>query len=175
MSKPVSERTRLTSATLGRVPSHRAVNVGVERGSTVLFERAELLYDETIQPGYGIEGLSTQRELMRLMCELEGATDVFLLPTGLSALTLAMTACLKAGDEVVCVNSCYGPIRRFLQSQMARFGVTTRYYDAGASVDEVMALTSDKTALIIVRSPGSLTFDIQDIPAIAAAARRAAS
>ncbi|WKL58838.1 cystathionine beta-lyase [Asticcacaulis sp. ZE23SCel15] len=171
MSQPISERTRLTSATHERAPSHRAVNVGVERGSTVLYARAEDLYNEDIRPGYGIEGLSTQRELMRLMCDLEGATDVFLLPTGLSALTLAITACLKAGDEVVCVNSCYGPIRRFLQSQMARFGVTSRYYDAGSSVHEVMALTNDKTALIIVESPGSLTFEIQDIPAIAAAAK----
>jgi len=169
--KTVSDRTRLTSATLGKARSHRAVNIGVERGSTVLYARAEDLYDDTISPGYGIEGLSTQRELMRMLCDLEGATDVFLLPTGLSALTLPMTAALSAGDEVLCVNSCYGPIRRFLQTQMQRFGVSATYYEAGIATGDLMALTTDRTRLIIVESPGSLTFEIQDIPAIAAAAK----
>lgn len=164
-------RTRLTSATLGKSPSHRAVNVGVERGSTVLFERAELLYDENIVPSYGIEGLSTQSELRRLMCELEGASHAFLLPTGLSALTFAIFATLKAGDEVLCVDSCYGPIRRFLDTQMQRYGVTSVYYSPTLCPDEVMSLANDKTQLLIVESPGSLTFDIQDIPAFAKAAR----
>lgn len=163
--------TRLTSATLGRANSRRAVNTGVERGSTVLMEGAEVLYNDDIKPTYGTDGLSTQAELRRLIAELEGAEQAFILPTGLAALTLPMFSFLKAGDEILVVNSCYAPVRRFLETQMRRYGVTPRYYDPRLAPDAVMALCSDATRMIYVESPGSLTFDIQDIPGIAAAAR----
>ncbi|WP_443750279.1 cystathionine beta-lyase [Asticcacaulis solisilvae] len=163
--------TRLTSATLGREHSRRAVNVGVERGSTVLMESAEVLYDDDIKPTYGTDGLSTQNELCRLIAELEGAEQSFILPTGLAALTVPMFAVLNAGDEILVVNSCYAPVRRFVETQLKRYGVAARYYDPRLSPDEVIALASPQTKLIYVESPGSLTFDIQDIPGIARAAR----
>ncbi len=167
----MKEITRLTSATLGRTNSRRAVNVGVERGSTVLFESADKLYDDSLPPTYGTDGLSTQNELRRLIAELEGGTDAFILPSGLAALTVPFFACLEAGDEVLAVDCCYAPVRRFLETQLKRYGVTTRYYDASLSADEVMALCGPSTKLIYLESPGSLTFDIQDIPGIAKAAR----
>ena len=163
--------TRLNSATLGRAPSRRSVNVPVERGSTVLFEDADMLYDETIKPTYGTDGLSTQTELCRLIADLEGAAESFILPSGLAALTLPIFAFLKAGDEILIVNSTYAPVRRFVETQMKRFGVVPRYYDPKLSADEVIALATDATRMIYVESPGSLTFDIQDIPGIAKAAK----
>jgi len=167
----MKDATRLTSATLGRSPSRRSVNTPVERGSTVLFERADKLYDDDIKPTYGTDGLSTQVELCRMIAELEGAQESFILPSGLAALTLPIFACLQAGDEILAVNSCYAPVRRFLDTQLKRYGVTARYYDPALSADEVIALATPATKMIYVESPGSLTFDIQDIPAIARAAK----
>ncbi|MBW8881392.1 MAG: cystathionine beta-lyase [Asticcacaulis sp.] len=161
----------MTSATLGRKHSRRAVNVGVERGSTVLMESAEVLYDDDIKPTYGTDGLSTQVELCRLIAELEGAADSYILPTGLAALTVPMFTVLNAGDEVLVVNSCYAPVRRFVETQLKRYGVAARYYDPRLTPDEVVALATPQTKLIYVESPGSLTFDIQDIPGIARAAK----
>ncbi|MGN6208043.1 cystathionine beta-lyase [Asticcacaulis sp.] len=165
------ETTRLTSATLGRQNSRRAVNTAVERGSTVLFENAEVLYNDDIKPTYGTDGLSTQNELCRLIAELEGAQEAFILPSGLAALTLPMFAFLSDGDEILVVNSCYRPVRRFLETQMKRFGVITRYYEPRLSPEEVLALATPQTKMIYVESPGSLTFDIQDIPGIAKLAK----
>ena len=167
----MKETTRLTSATLGRANSRRPVNVAVERGSTVLMESAEVLYNDDIKPTYGTDGLSTQNELCRLIADLEGAHESFILPTGLAALTLPIFACLSAGDEILVVNSTYAPVRRFLETQLKRFGVTARYYDPALTPDEVLALATTATKMIYVESPGSLTFDIQDIPGIARAAK----
>jgi cystathionine beta-lyase len=167
----MKDATRLTSATLGRARSRRSVNTPVERGSTVLFESADKLYDDDIKPTYGTDGLSTQIELRRMIAELEGARESFILPSGLAALTLPLFACLAAGDEILVVNSCYAPVRRFLDTQLKRYGVTARYYDPALSADEVLALATPATKMIYVESPGSLTFDIQDIPAIAKAAK----
>lgn len=167
----MKETTRLTSATLGRAHSRRPVNVALERGSTVLMESAEVLYDDDIKPTYGTDGLATQDELRRLIADLEGAHDAFILPTGLAALTLPIFAFLQAGDEILVVNSCYAPVRRFLETQLKRFGVTARYYDPKLAPDDIIALATPATKMIYVESPGSLTFDIQDIPGIARAAK----
>jgi cystathionine beta-lyase len=145
MTNAPKETTRLTSATLGRQNSRRAVNTAVERGSTVLFENAEMLYNDDVKPTYGTDGLSTQNELCRLIAELEGAQEAFILPSGLAALTLPMFAFLAAGDEILVVNSCYRPVRRFLDSQMKRFGVITRYYEPRLSPEEVLALATPQT------------------------------
>ena len=167
----MQETTRLTSATLGRSNSRRAVNTGVERGSTVLMESAEVLYNDDIKPTYGTDGLSTQRELCRALADLEGAVESFILPTGLAALSVPIFACLAAGDEILVVNSAYKPVRRFVDTQLKRYGVTARYYDPRLSPDEVLALATPQTRLIYVESPGSLTFDIQDLAGIAKAAK----
>jgi cystathionine beta-lyase len=171
MPKTPSEITRLTSSTLGRKNSRRAVNTAVERGSTVLMESAEVLYNDDIKPTYGTDGLSTQDELCRLIADLEGAKKSFLLPSGLAALTLPIFAFLQAGDEILVVNSTYAPVRRFLETQLKRYGVTPRYYDPRLSPDEVLALATPATKMIYVESPGSLTFDIQDVPGIAKLAK----
>lgn len=166
-----TERTRLTSTLAGKPRSHRSVNPKVERGSTVLYERAEGLYDAHIQPAYGTEGLSTHEELRRLLRELEWAHDTFLLPTGLAALTLPLLALLKAGDEVLMLDAGYQPVWRFLKTELARYGVTVRPYSATMGVDEIMGLCGHQTRLIYLESPASLTMEVSDVPGIAAAAK----
>ena len=167
----MDERTQLLTTKIGDVRVHKSVNPKVERGSTVLYERAEGLYDQTIKPSYGTDGLSTQDELRRLLRILEGAHDVFLLPTGLAALTLPLLAVLKAGDEVVMQASGYAPVWRFLNTELKGFGVTVKAFTPDMSVDAIMGLCSPATRLIYVESPASLTMDILDIPAIARAAK----
>jgi len=143
----------------------------LQRGSTVLMPDARSLYDYA-QTSYGRQGLSMQEALAEAIGELEGAgSPARLFPSGLAAITATLQALLKNGDEILAVGCAYGPSRRFCEGVLKRYGVTTRYFPAVASPDEVMALAGPSTRLILLESPGSLTFDIQDIPAIAAAAR----
>jgi cystathionine beta-lyase len=103
---------------------------------------------------------------------IEGGAGASLVPSGLAACTLALLSVLKAGDDVLVTDSAYGPTRRFCDGLCARLGVTTRYYDPriGAGIAD---LITAKTRIIWLESPGSLTFEVQDVPAIAAAAARA--
>jgi len=150
----------------------KTVGPPIQRGSTVLLPNAAALYDEA-QPTYGRGGLATQETLMSALAELEDARAVRLFPSGLAALAGAMLAVLKAGDEVIVSDAAYKPTRRFCDRVLGRFGVAVRYCHARADCDAVMALTGPATRLIVLESPGSLTFEMQDVPAIAAAARAA--
>lgn len=142
----------------------------LQRGSTVLLPDARSLYDYS-QVSYGRLGLSMQYALSEALGELEGSEPARLFPSGLAAITGTLLALLKSGDEMLAVGCAYGPSRRFCDGVLKRYGVSTRYFPATASPDEVMALAGPATRLILLESPGSLTFEIQDIPAIAAAAR----
>ncbi len=108
--------------------------------------------------------------LEELMCELEGGHRAVTLPSGLAAVTVAILSCVKAGDHVLMVDSVYGPARSVCERTLKRFGVETTYYDPliGAGI---AALMRPNTTLVYVESPGSHTFEVQDIPAIAKAAR----
>jgi cystathionine beta-lyase len=86
-------------------------------------------------------------------------------------MSAALLALLKAGDEVLAVDSAYRPTRRFSDTVLARFGVTTRWYDPADTAEALAAQFTDKTRAVILESPGSLSFEIQDVPAIAAACR----
>jgi cystathionine beta-lyase len=167
----MKEITKLTSATLGRKRERRAVNTALERGSTVLMENAHALYQDEIKPGYGTDGLSTQRELARLIAELEGANQTFLLPTGLAALTLPLFTFLNSGDEILLSLGCYGPVRRFLDQELSRFGIKRIDYHPLMPIDEVMGLITPKTKMIYIEAPSSLTMEVCDIGALASAAR----
>jgi len=164
--------TKLTSATLGRNRARRAVNTALERGSTVLMETAHALYQDEIKPGYGTDGLSTQQELSRLVAVLEGATDTFLLPTGLASLTLPLFSFLSSGDEILLSSGCYAPVRRFLDQELSRFGIGRIDYNPLDSVDEIMKLVTPQTKMIYIEAPSSLTMEVCDIAALAEAARR---
>jgi cystathionine beta-lyase len=154
----------------------RLVNPPVDRGSTILFDDVEEM--RAAKPGlgsyyYGLHGWPTQWALAEGLTELEpGAAGTALCETGLAAVTGALTAVLEAGDELLMVDSVYGPTRRFCDVVLARFGISTRYYDPLASADELEALLGGKTRAIFLESPGSQTFEVQDVPGICTMARR---
>jgi cystathionine beta-lyase len=167
---PPSRQTRLLRAGSHTPASAATVAPPLQRGSTVLLPDAKSLYDPSLV-SYGRLGLSMQTALAEAVGELEGAPPARLFPSGLAAITGVLQALLKAGDEVLMVGCAYGPSRRFSDGVLRRFGVTTRYFPATAGAEEVLALAGPATRLILLESPGSLTFEIQDVPAIAQAAR----
>ena len=152
------------------------VNVPVARTSTVLFETvAEMEAGYPPRDGvlsYGRNGTSTQWSLAEALTELEpGAAGTRLLPSGAAAVAFALMSVLEPGDELLMVDSVYGPSRTFCDQWLKRYGVTTRYYDPLASVDDIDTLLSEQTRAIFMESPGSLTFEVQDVPGICALAR----
>lgn len=166
----MDEETRLIRKASSSEIKAKTVNPPIQRGSTVLMPNAASLYDDD-QMSYGITGLASPAALQAALAELEGAADVTLYPSGLAAITGALLAVLKAGDEILVVDSAYRPTRRFCDRVLKRFGVATAYYDPALSPDDLMALVTPRTRLILLEAPGSLTFEMQDVPAIAAAAR----
>jgi cystathionine beta-lyase len=154
----------------------RLVNVPVHRGSTILFDTMEELDASRPDLGeysYGLQGTPTHWALSEALNGLEpGAGGTALYPSGLAAITASLLAVLKAGDELLVVDSAYGPTRSFCDAALKRFGVTTLYYDPALSADEVTGLFADRTAAILLESPGSMTMEVQDVPGICAAARK---
>ncbi|TVV74397.1 cystathionine beta-lyase [Sphingomonas solaris] len=147
----------------------------VWRASTVLFDSvAELRAagrDANAGLYYGRRGTPTQWSLAESLTELEpGAAGTMLYPSGVAAVTTALLAVLKPGDELLLVDSAYDPTRAFARSVLEPMGITTRFYDplVGAGIAD---LIGPKTRAIFLESPGSLTFEVQDVPAIVAVAR----
>jgi cystathionine beta-lyase len=149
----------------------RTVGPPIQSGSTVLMPTAGDLYDHD-QVTYGRAGLSTHESLRAALCDLEGASDCQLYPSGVAALTGAMLAVLRAGDEILVVDSVYAPTRRFCDKVLARYGVKVGYYPARTAPDALLTLGGPALKLILLESPGSLTFEMQDVKAIAALARQ---
>ncbi len=145
------------------------VSPPLQRASTVILPNAEALYDGKHQT-YGRMGLAVHDALADALCELEGAAHVQLYSSGAAAVAGAMLSVLRAGDDLIAVDCVYAPTRRFMDQFLTRFGVTTRYVGARATADEIMAMATSATRLIVLESPGSLTFEMQDVPAIAKAA-----
>ena len=164
----------------GRRPEWTAgiVNTPVWRASTILYPdvaalRAGVRADDPHQLFYGRRGTPTQWSLAEALTELEpGAAGTLLFPSGVAAVTSALLAVLSPGDELLLVDSAYDPTRSFADGLLKRMGVTTRYYDPtiGAGIAE---LIGPATRALFMESPGSLTFEVQDVPAITAAARAA--
>jgi len=167
----MDERTRLIRGATRRPDKRRVVNPPIERGTTLLNTSAADLRDANLGPTYGIEGLAVHRALEEAVAELEVAKHVFLAPTGLAAVTIAATACLRPGDEALVSDAAYGPTRRFFERRLKRWGVATRFYPAAGDAGTILGLASEKTKLIHIESPGSVTFDMVDVPALASAAR----
>lgn len=155
----------------GRTPEDQFgfVNTPVYRGSTVLFKTLDDMAGQTQRFAYGRAGNPTTESVEALVNELEGAYRTRLVPSGLAAITIAVLSCLKAGDDLLISDSAYEPGRSFADGFLKRMGVSTRYYDPriGAGIS---ALMQPNTKAVLAESPGSLTFEVQDIPALAAAA-----
>lgn len=164
------EKTRLIRT--GAVPQPLAKTVGppVQRGSTVLMPTAEALYDHD-QTTYGRQGLAAQAALQDALAAMEHAVGVTLYPSGLAALTGALLAVLKAGDELLVVDNIYAPTRRFCDHVLQRYGVTVRYFDPRTAPEKLVESASDAVRLILMESPGSLTLEMQDMTRVAELAR----
>ena len=168
----MEDRTRLVRpAAGGPAGPNRPVNPAVERATTLLIPEAAGLHDATRGPVYGLEGGAAHRELREALAALEGASDVVLTPSGLAAVVVGVLACVEAGDEVLAVDCLYYPTRRFLDRTLKRFGVSTRYVRPELTPEQMLAEAGERTRLIVLESPGSLTFELQDVPGIAALAR----
>lgn len=155
------------------------VNPGVWRASTILYENTAHLYAARA-PGasqherwfYGRKGTPTGWALADALTEMEpGAAGTMLFPSGVAAISCALLAVLKPGDQLLMVDSAYDPTRGFCERMLRPMGIDTVYYDPtlGAGVE---ALITDRTRAIFMESPGSLTMEVQDVPAIVAVAKR---
>jgi len=155
----------------GREPDNQFgfVNTPVYRGSTILFKTLDDLDAQQQRYLYGRAGNPTTESVEAVITELEGAYRTRLVPSGLAAITIALLSCVKAGDDILVTDSAYEPGRTFSDGFLARMGVTVRYYDprVGAGLAELMR---PNTKAVLAESPGSLTFEVQDIPALAKAA-----
>ena len=167
----MKDATRLIRAGAGAKRPARTVNPPIQRASTVLLPNAAALYDPA-QLSYGRTGLSPRDELCDAIAQMEGAVGARLFPSGLAAMTGALLAVLKAGDEILVAEHVYRPTRLFCDRMLRRFGVGVRYYRQGLAPHELVTLITKATRVIVLESPGSLTFEMQDVPAIAAHARQ---
>jgi cystathionine beta-lyase len=166
-----SDRTRLIAGATRRGAGRRPVSPPIERASTLLNDSPAAMRDEAAGPVYGIEDLTAARALRAAVAELEGAADAWLVPSGLAAVTVPLLALLRPGDEVLATDALYGPSRRFLNRWLAPRGVSTSFHPAEAPIDDILAAVTDRTRLLLIESPASLTFELVDVPALAAACR----
>ena len=172
------ERDETKLVTGGRRPewTGRVVNPPVWRASTILFENCAALkagagHNADGEYHYGRRGMPTQWSLAEALTELEpGAAGTMLYPSGVAAVAGALLSVLKAGDDLLMVDSAYEPTRAFCRHVLAPMGITTRFYDplVGGGIAD---LIQPNTAAIFLESPGSLTFEVQDVPAIVAIAK----
>lgn len=165
---PLSPQTQAIAA--GREPSVPIVTVNppIQRGSTVLLSSIESFQDHGGRH-YGRAGLAAQDALKAALLAVHGGADAVLVPSGLSACTLALLMLAKPGGHFLVPRSCYGPTRAFCLGLLAQLGVETRFYDPRIA-GGIAALIEPDTLGIYMESPGSMTFEIQDVPAITAAA-----
>lgn len=148
---------------------HGAVNTPVYRASTILAPTLEALETRSQLYTYGRKGTPTSRSLEDALTALEGGARTVLCPSGANAVALAIMAVCGAGDHILVADSCYGPTREACDTVMKRFGVETTYYDPLIG-GGIAGLIRPNTTAVYCESPGSLTFEVQDIPAIAQAA-----
>jgi cystathionine beta-lyase len=149
---------------------HGFVNPPVVHASTVLFPDAATMAARNLKYTYGTRGTPTTDALGRAIDHLEGSAGTIMVPSGLVAVTLPLLAFLSAGDHVLITDSVYHPTRNFADTMLKRLGVETTYYDpeVGAGIADLLR---PNTRVVFTESPASNTFEVQDIPAIAAAAR----
>lgn len=163
------ERTRLVH--LGRDPSeqHGFVNTPIYRGSTVLYPSTEDFLARKARYTYGTQGTPTRASLERAWSDLAGAAETVLTPSGLAAVTIGLLTACEAGSHLLVPDSVYRPTRIFCDTVLRRFGVETTYYDplVGAGIRDLFRAN---TKAVFTEAPGSQTFEMQDIPAIAGAA-----
>lgn len=158
----------------GRAPERfdGAVNVPVIRASTVLFPDVDAHEsgDRFTSVTYGRHGTTTRFALEEALAQVEGAARVSAVSSGVAAIAVSLLAFTRPGDHILVADNVYGPTRHFCEARLKRGRIETQYYDPGIG-SRIGELFRDNTRLVFCESPGSLTFEMQDIPAIGAAAR----
>jgi cystathionine beta-lyase len=154
-----------------RIPQgYRSLSTPVYRGSTTLFEKAASVTDawdqERVGYTYGLYGTPTALELAARICELEGGRHTMILPGGQAAISLIDFALLNAGDHILIPHSVYGPNKLLTNKLLARFGVSSTFYEPMIG-EGIADLFQSNTRLVWTESPGSITMEVQDVPAIA--------
>ncbi len=168
--------TRLVHNARNPRAQHGFVNTPIHRGSTVLFPTLDALEaavradTRTGSYIYGLMANPNSRELEAMLAQLDGGVGAVVVESGLAAVSVPLLAMLCAGDHLLMTDSCYGPTRTLCNAILPRMGIETTFYDPriGGAIDK---LIRPNTRVIFMESPGSLTFEFQDVPAIAAAAR----
>jgi len=148
---------------------HGFVNPPVVHASTVLFPDAATMAGRAQKYTYGTRGTPTTDALAAAIDSLEGSAGTIMVPSGLAAVTVPLLAFLSAGDHALIVDSVYGPTRHFADTMLKRLGIEIQYYDPHVGAG-IAALMKPNTKVVFTESPGSNTFEMQDIPAIAKAA-----
>src|ERR1700675_1042163 len=170
-SSPQQGETTLVTAGRDTKAQKGFVNPPVVHGSTVLYPTAEDLHAHRGEFQYGRRGTPTPKALQEALMALEGpqCAGVGIAPSGLAAITTTLLAVLKAGDHLLCWDNAYRPTRNFCNGLLARYGVETSYFDPliGAGIAELL---KPNTKAVLVEAPGSQSFEMPDIPAIAAVA-----
>jgi cystathionine beta-lyase len=170
-SKPLEAETTLVTAGRDTQAQKGFVNPPVVHGSTVLYPTADDLHAHRGEFQYGRHGTPTTKALQEALMALEGpqCAGVGLAPSGLSAITTTLLAVLNAGDHLLVCDNAYRPSRNFCNGLLARYGVETTYFDPliGAGI---AGLFKPNTKAVLVEAPGSQSFEMPDIPAIAAVA-----
>jgi len=167
-TQPLSPQTRLVTSGRDTKAQKGFVNPPIVRGSTVLYPTAEDLHAHRGEYSYGRHGTPTTKALQQALVALEGpqCAGVGLTPSGVSAISTALLAVLKAGDHVLVCDNAYRPTRLFCDQMLKRYGIETSYFDPliGAGI---AAHIKSNTAVVMVEAPGSQSFEMPDIPAIA--------
>jgi cystathionine beta-lyase len=177
-NKSYSRSTHLAVGGRSGDVTRGAVNPPVVHASTFLFDSLGEMLRISANPTdrsdqyYGSTGTATSRALEDAITLIDGGAGCVLFPSGLSAVASALLSFLEKGDHLLMVDSCYGPTRVFCDDRLSAFGIETTYYDPmiGAGIS---SLIRPNTRCIFLESPGSITFEIQDIPAICEVARNA--
>jgi cystathionine beta-lyase len=171
--EPTQQRAETSLVTAGRDTKAQKgfVNPPVVHGSTVLYPTAEDLHAHRGEFQYGRHGTPTTKALQETLMALEGpqCAGVGLAPSGLAAISTALLAVANAGDHILVCDNVYRPSRNFCNGMLARYGVETTYFDPliGAGIEK---LFKPNTSAVLVEAPGSQSFEMPDIPAIAAVA-----
>lgn len=175
MKNTQSERLKLSTrlTQLGRNTKEQQgfVNGPVYRGSTVVFDTVDDLENNRAAFVYGTLGTPTIKNLEDAWTELAGAAGTVMSPSGLGAIALALMTTLKAGDHLLIPDTVYRPTRNFCDGTLKKFGVTTTYYDPMIG-EGIVELLRPETSTLFLESPGSQTFEIQDIPLLTEIARK---
>ena len=169
----MKDETRITL--LGRDPLSQAgaINSPVYHASTIVFPGLDAFEDQKAQPyTYGLDGTPGTYAFQDAMTQFENGTWTAIAPSGLGACTLALLSVLRAGDHLLMTDSVYEPTRVFCARMLKNLGVETTFYDP-LIAGEITRLFKPTTRAIFLESPGSRTFEVQDVPAIVGAAKAA--